>query len=266
MNSPSNDSAREVWERIADFWDTHVGADGNDFHRKLIEPATDRLLAPQKEMHILDLACGNAQYARHLTTLGCSVLAVDGSSAFLARAKDRSKNLPIEFRQVDLTDESQIAALPQNTFDAAVATMALMDLPDIAPLFRALPQLLKPRAPFVFSVAHPCFNSAPVRMHAELIQESGKPRQIHGVLITDYLTPRTDLSAGIINQPEPHYFFHRPLHALLNEAFKHGWILDGLDEPAFPKDTPAKSAFSQAKRPEIPPALVARLRYAASSP
>jgi SAM-dependent methyltransferase len=260
MDALSNQSAREIWERIADFWDNHVGAEGNDFHRKLIEPANDRLLCPRRGMHILDLACGNGQYARHLARLGCTVLAVDASAAFLERARARSTGAPIEFRQVDLTDESQLLALPHAAFDAAVATMALMDLPDIAPLFRSLPRLLKPGAPFVFSVAHPCFNSAPVRMHAELVQENGKPRQTFGVLVTDYLTPRVDLSAGIINQPEPHYFFHRPIHVLLSEAFRHGWVLDGIEEPAFPKDTPAKNAFSQAKRPEIPPAMVARLR------
>lgn len=38
---------QELWEAKADFWDTQMG-EWNAFHRVLIGPSTDRLLAPQQ--------------------------------------------------------------------------------------------------------------------------------------------------------------------------------------------------------------------------
>ena len=72
--------------------------------------------------------------------------------------------------------------------------------------------------------------------------------------------PAAGLSCGIINQPEPHYLFHRPMHVLLGSCFAAGFVVDGMEEPAFPPGMNAKSAFSWAKRPQIPPAMVVRVR------
>jgi hypothetical protein len=54
--------------------------------------------------------------------------------------------------------------------------------------------------------------------------------------------------------------FHRPLGGLLGECFGAGFVVDGMEEPAFPPAMSAKNAFSWAKRPGIPPAIVVRLR------
>jgi SAM-dependent methyltransferase len=161
---------------------------------------------------------------------------------------------------LDATDESALLSLGENRFDAAVCSMALMDLPTLSPLLRALRRLLKPGGRFVFSVPHPCFSSAQSRMTAELVQENGKLAQVYGVHVFDYLRPTAELSSGIINQPEPHYLFHRPIGMLLTECFAAGFVVDGMEEPAFPPGTNAKSAFSWAKRPQIPPAMVVRVR------
>jgi hypothetical protein len=49
------------------------------------------------------------------------------------------------------------------------------------------------------------------------------------------LTPQKGI--GILGQPQPHYYFHRPLRTLLGACFAAGMVLDGLEEPAF--ETPS---------------------------
>lgn len=72
----------------------------------------------------------------------------------------------------------------EHTFDAAVCNMALMDIPDIVPLAEAVPRLLRPNAPFVFSTTHPCFNRLGVRLVAEREEVAGEVVARHGRLHT----------------------------------------------------------------------------------
>ena len=260
QTSPLPDG-RLTWERIADWWDAAIG-EGNEFQLQLIMPATDRLLALRPGERVLDACCGNGNYSRRMARAGAHVVAFDGSATFIDRARARTIDLqhPIAYHVLDATDEAAMAALGRGEFDAAVCSMAMMDLPTIQPLLRAVGALLKPRGRFVFSLPHPCFNSNGAKMTAELVQERGKLLQIHGVQIAAYLTPTAELSVGIINQPEPHPFFHRPISLVLSDCFAAGFVADAVEEPAFPPNTPAKNAFAWAKRPELPPAMVVRLR------
>jgi hypothetical protein len=93
---------------------------------------------------------------------------------------------------------------------------------------------------------------------ADLEIRGEKIEQTYGVEIRKYLTQEAGRSVGLLNQPEPHFFFHRPLSAIFAACFSAGFVIDGVEEPAFPKTSPAKNAFSWPKRPEIPPAIVLR--------
>ncbi len=250
---------RPTWDRLADFWDKHL-KEGNDFQRKLIMPTTDRLLGDVSSKAILDACCGNGNYSRVLASRGARVTAFDGSSVFIDRARERTPaGMPVEYQVIDATNEAALEALGEARFDAAVSSMALMDLATIAPLLRAVRRALKPGGRFVFSVCHPAFNSTRNKNVSELVNDNGRMRQRFGVVAEHYLTPIEDLSEGILNQPEPHPMFHRPISLLLQSCFDAGFVVDGFEEPSFSFDKSA-NAFSFAKRPEIPPAMVVRIR------
>lgn len=273
---PTHESPREspadqlhIWHRIAHWWDKSVGHSGNGFHQHIANPTNDRLLAPfistaaiaTPGVRVLELACGNGHYARRLAARGCHVHATDGSPAFLDAARTYPATPPgtITYAPCDLTSESDLAALPTG-FDAAVCTFALMDFDPIEPFFRHLRTKLKPSAPLVFSVPHPCFNSGGVRMTAELINERGRAEQRFGVSVHSYLKERVELNAGILHQPEPHYMWHRPITSLLAPALAAGWVVDAFEEPGSPPAGPGRSLFTWARRPELPVALFVRLR------
>ena len=152
-----NQEVRDIWNRNAPFWDERMG-EGNTFHKTLIEPTQERLLNVHSGQRILDIACGNGQFARRLARLGADVLAVDISERMIERARARTTEPGdrIEFRIVDCTQADALLGLGEKQFDAAVCTMALMDMAAIRPLFTALAKLLKAEGRLVFSVLHPC--------------------------------------------------------------------------------------------------------------
>ncbi|PYT19647.1 MAG: SAM-dependent methyltransferase [Acidobacteria bacterium] len=250
----------QIWEQNARWWDAKMG-EGNTWHRSLIAPATERLLSTQPGERVLELACGNGQFARRLASFGVHVVACDFSRAFLdcARLRTREHADRIDYRLLDLTSEDETAALGTSEFDAAVCNMALMDIASITPVLRAVWRALKPNGRFVFSVPHPCFNTNGTTLLAERDDYEDQVTLSFGVRVKRYkgLTPQR--AVGMVGQPQPHYYFHRPLQILLATCFVAGFVLDGLEEPAF--DVSAGDLTLRWDNcAEIPPILVARLR------
>lgn len=264
MGDDLHQKVRDAWDRTAEWWDEKVGPEGNDFHRILIGPSTERLLELKSGELVLDIACGNGQSARRMADLGARVVAIDFSEKFLERARVHSKDYQdgVEFRHVDATDREQLMALGYHRFDAAVCTMAIMDIASHEPLASVLPALLKPGGRFVFSVVHPSFNnSVGTKIVAEEAYHGTDPRPEFSIKVWSYIRPQVTQGIGIVGQPVPHYYFHRPLSLLLRPFFDAGLALDGLEEPTFPPQTAEPlGLLSWRNLPEIPPALVARLR------
>jgi len=252
-----NAEVRDIWDTNADFWHEHMG-EGNEFHRVLIAPAQERLLSVRASDVVLDVGCGNGQFARRLAALGAHIIAVDVSPRMIEKAKAHATER-IEYRVLDATDGAKLLSLGEQRFDAAVCTMTLMDMASIEPLLSALRSLLKPTAPFVFSVCHPCFNSPRTTLVAEETTEAGVPRTRYSVSVSDYLQPQATKGVAMAEQPASQYYFDRPLSVLFNACFNAGFVLDGLEEPRF--DT-SKSDGRPSWRNmiDIPPILVARLR------
>ncbi len=253
----------EVWNRLAEWWDDKIG-DGNDFQNFLIEPTTERMLELRTDDRMLDIACGAGRFARCMASLGAIVVAIDHSEKFIQRARERTTENAdrIEYRTINAADTAALMSLGEGQFDAAVCTMALMDMSSIEPLISTLPRLLKPGRRFVFLVMHPAFNSGTTRNIAEESYQDGKLVTTFGVTVTDYSKAFAYKGIGILGQPEPQYYFHRPISMLFNTCFKHGFVLDWMEEPTFPEGVEAnlKSPLNWLRFHLIPPVLVARMR------
>lgn len=252
----------EVWDQLAEWWDDKIG-DGNDYQNYLIEPATERLLSLQPGENVLDIACGAGRFTRHMAALGTTITAIDHSEKFIKRAQERTTENAdkIEYLVLNAIDPSALMSLGQARFDAAVCTMGLMDMSSIEPLISTLPKLLKPGGRFVFSVMHPAFSSGNTRLVAEEFEQDRKLVTKHGVTVTDYARPYVYRGVGISGQPVQQHYFHRSISLLFNTCFKHGFVLDGLEEPTLPEELKGKSRapLSFNNMPTIPPILVARM-------
>jgi 2-polyprenyl-3-methyl-5-hydroxy-6-metoxy-1,4-benzoquinol methylase len=261
----TNEDVRRIWEENATFWDATIGAEGNDFHRLLVAPAQMRLLALRPGERVLEIACGNGQFAREMAGAGARVLATDFAQTFLDIARKRGEEAGvrgIEYRRADATDEQELLSLGEaGWFDAMVCTMAAHDIADIAPMMRAARTLLRPDGRFVFSLVHPCFNNARAVFVAETADRDGELTTTHFVKLSQYLRPTPMRATGIVGQPAAHWYFDRPLGELLRPCFEAGLVVDGLEEPAYPPGADAAArSLSWRNYPDIPPALVVRLR------
>lgn len=259
----SNRTDRETWDEKAAFWDALHGDEGNDFHRRLVGPSVERLLALTTGERVLDVACGSGVMARRLAALGARVTAVDFSSALLERARGRGQpgGEPIHYGLAEATDEEALAALGEEQFDAVVCTMALMDMPVIAPLYRAVHRLLRQGGRCVIATTHPAFNSNNPVFVSEREDRDGRMVISHTLKIEAYLSVPPTQAMGARGEPTPHMNYHRPLHALLGEAFAAGLVLDGLEEPSFPRvDSDSVRPLTWDSVWQIPPVLAMRLR------
>jgi 2-polyprenyl-3-methyl-5-hydroxy-6-metoxy-1,4-benzoquinol methylase len=148
-------TALEAWEANAQFWDTGMGATGNDYYNYVELPALRRMTDVKQGDRALDLATGNGLVAHWLAKAGAEVIATDGSKAMLERAEARGKELQVtadgtksvvEYRLLDVTDASmweEFIASEGSSFDIVVMNMAIMDIPTLEPLAAAIPRLLK---------------------------------------------------------------------------------------------------------------------------
>jgi len=125
-----------------------------------------------------------------------------------------------------------------------------------------LARLLRAGGRFVFSICHPCFNNTSMALTAEQVDRSGEIITTYAVKVWGYLTPTVQMGAAIIGQPQPQPYFDRPLQVVLGACFQAGFVLDGLEETAFPPDYSAnRNPLSwSGKFSDIPPVLVARVR------
>jgi ubiquinone/menaquinone biosynthesis C-methylase UbiE len=261
-NTFIEESAR-IWDAKAEFWDNAVGPTGNEFHRTLVAPAMMRLLDLKPGERVLDVACGNGQFAREMAHVAGHIEAFDVSPRFIELARAHTAAAGIEnvnYSVRDATDPAAMLELGEGCFDAASSCQALMDIPVLEPLFNALRRLLKPGGRFVLSVSHPCFNQAGARMVIEQEEIDGRPVEVYALRVTQYLHNPITRAVGIRGETEPHWDFSRSASDLLRPAFDAGLLLDGLEEPAFPPSKESRHPFSWRNYQHIPPVLVVRLR------
>lgn len=270
MNSAVDENAetQAAWNSNAAFWDERMG-EGNDFVNMLIWPAVERMLPVTPGMQVLDVACGNGLTSRRLAEQGASVTGIDFSSEMIVHARRRSADYAgrIVYQVLDATDERALLALGERRFHAALSNMALFDMAEIDPLFRSLARLLQPGGIFVFSLMHPCFNN-PFTTH---VAETGNGRDgnvtTYAVKVYRYMTSASAHGTAISNQPQAHVYFHRSLTTLLGVGFRCGFVVDAMEERAFPpSDDPVhnRPLNWSSSYCEIPPVMVVRMRLPAA--
>jgi ubiquinone/menaquinone biosynthesis C-methylase UbiE len=253
MNSKRNNEVRDIWNTNAAFWDKRMG-EGNDFHKLLIEPNQIELLNIKKGDLILDIACGNGQFARKMTESGAKVIAIDFSDEFIKIARSKPLSDKIDYKVIDVTNMDDLNKLREYIFNSIVCTMAIMDIENIEPLISFSPKILKNNGKFVFSILHPCFNSGENTLLHESNDSGGTINNNYYIKVSNYLVSQKNKGIGMSGQPKPQYYFHRPLCEILNEFFKNNFYMDGLREPSF-KDTDSKSLYDNVYK-NIPPAII----------
>ena len=113
----------------------------------------------------LDLGCGTGAAIPELVLLGWTVTGVDVSEEMLSRAQERAAEAELI--------QAPAEALPfeDGAFDAGVSIWTHTDVDDFPAILREAARVVRPRAPFVYVGAHPCF----VGPHSRFIEAKGVP-------------------------------------------------------------------------------------------
>lgn len=182
-----------------------------DFVKKhLLNPTVFSMLGDVTDRRVLDAGCGQGYFSRLLAARGAIVVALEPADGLYqyAVAKEAELAQGVEFVQADLTE---IELEP--VFDAVVANMVFLCIPDWKGALRTCARALRPGGQLIFSIEHPCFEDASGHWHRTGHVEVTE-------YLADYVMPRRFA-------PD----FHRPLSAYLNAVIAAGCRLTAVAEP-----------------------------------
>ena len=174
-------------------------------------PAFRSLLPSLAGKRVVDLGCGFGQLTRFAGSEGAaSVLGIDLSEKMLSRAVEETDNAAISYRRSDL----DYLALPPDSADLIVSSMAFHYVEDFSRLVRMLHATLAPAGDLVFSVEHPIYAA---RAEPEWIAASdGRD----AFALIDYSTEGKRVTSWIVDGVVK---YHRTIATMLNELTAAGF-------------------------------------------
>ncbi|KAM3421810.1 Ubiquinone biosynthesis O-methyltransferase [Cercospora zeina] len=267
-----------AWNAIAGDWEVNQSPevhgkadDGNDMFTQCLLPVVDELAEWDVGQTVLDLGAGSGIIARRFAKKGAHVTGLDFSHAMLEKGRARSKLATLDgsitYDFIDLMDYDVMALymVDKERFDVITISTTLKSLPDLQPLAKALPLMLKPTGRVVVVDLHPAFSKPAGHRGMEIFEDpnTGKQQLSTYIKVPRYLSIPPSKSEAVRGQPEPLWVFHRPFWALMEPFFKQGLVLDAMREPAFHGEPVLAQAQSYHNFQQTPMLLAFRLKLLA---
>lgn len=230
-----NEMNQALWESNSEAWTT-LSRLGYDKWRNLVNaPAFLKMLPDVNGQLGLDVGCGEGYNTRLVYEKGArKIYAFDVSKNFINHADTEAKRCNYNIQHLNAS--GIYIPFDNNSFDFVMATMSLMDMPDVRVVIKEIHRVLKPNGVFQFSISHPCFG---VSMSDYLFDAEGKRC---GVVIKDYFNKQqgkidewifsgapTELSGQYPKFRIPR--FDHTLSEWLNMLINAGFTLSQFDEP-----------------------------------
>lgn len=211
--SDQNRDTVDAYSGLTDDFYDRLGDSGGFSRRALLDPAILHLLGDVAGKHILDAGCGHGYLSRLLARLGALVTGVESAAVPFGYAVGREETEPLGVRYFQF-DLSRLGDLDV-AFDAVVANMVLLDIPDWRAALKNCVHALRPEGSLVYSLHHPCW------VPGNFDEWSGRG----AVEIAEYLNEYVQDIGGVAPN------FHRPLSAYINETIRLGCDLYEVAEP-----------------------------------
>jgi SAM-dependent methyltransferase len=233
----------EVWDRIAARRGGAADVEVVTYAPGIPTEAELRLCGDVNGKRLLDLGCGSGENAIAFAKHGAHVIALDRSQAQLSLAKKLADaaEARVEWHEGDAAD---LAFLRADSIDVAFAAGVLGEIEDVDRLFRQVHRVMRPGAPFVFSMEHP--------MALAVGREGAAP----GALPLGTLEVRRSYfdaqPAEVTHEDERVRVFPRTIADVFASLHRAGYRVDVLLEP--------EPAQSSDPGPQIPGVVVWRAR------
>ncbi len=119
-------------------------------------PTLKRLLPDFNNISVLDIGCGYGWHTAYASTHGArKVVGIDSSSKMLEVAKQKSKNLNIDYHLGELSDIN----FNDQQFDLVLSSLVIHYIEDYEQLVKDVHTLLDKDGLFIFNVEHPTFTA-----------------------------------------------------------------------------------------------------------
>jgi len=259
----------QYWDENAPDWIAAVRA-GYDFSREYINnPVFFEMLGDIRGQRVLDVGCGEGANTRKFADLGARLVGIDISPAMIGAASEHESREPrgIEYH---LCSGSDLARFADRSFDTALSTMALMDMPDYVGCVRETARVLKSGGLFQFSITHPCSQT---RLWKWLLDDEGRRRAmiIGNYFSLELTTAEQDVLEWFFGSAPPEIrakarpfripSFYRTLSEYFNTLIDAGFVVERLAEPFASEEFVARCpAFADTRI--VPYFLVLRCRKA----
>jgi 2-polyprenyl-3-methyl-5-hydroxy-6-metoxy-1,4-benzoquinol methylase len=187
-----------------------IGPYGDFAREHLLNDAMFGMLGDVSGKRVLDAGCGHGYFSRLLAARGAGVVGVEPATSLFDYAVEAERRESHGIRYV----KEDLSTLPDlGIFDAVVANMVFIGIPQWRDAMRRCVESLSPGGTFVFSLTHPCFENA----RSSWLQ--------HGaVLVREYLHEYENVVPYAAD-------FHRPLSQYVNHVISLGCDIVELSEP-----------------------------------
>lgn len=210
--SPLNEGTADAYSALDESFHQEWGDEGDTGRRLFLNPAIFGQLGDVTGQRILDAGCGNGYLSRLLAGRGAEVVGVEPAAGPLGYAVAQEELAPrgVQYLQRDLSRLGDLG----RPFDAVVANMVLLDIPDWRPALANCVDVLRPGGLLVYSLVHPVWVSG---RFPDWVQKGY-------VEVRDYLNEH-EVAGGFASN------FHRPLSTYVNETIRLGCAITALLEP-----------------------------------
>lgn len=228
------DSSTQSWEQIAEDWVAH--ADTNDYRNVFLIPHTFTLLNEVAGKKVLDVGCGEGRYTRMLASKGANVMGIDGSTTLIEIAKRRAENEGLNIAY-QVTNANSLSGIGDESFDAVLASMSLMDVEDYNGASQEIHRVLRSGGEFLMSITHPCFTGRDSRWRKKAdgaVDNFSVDNYCVREAWEEFITDKFAL---------PVLFRHMPLEDFISPLLGLGFKLTLFEEP-----TPTLEQIQQSER------------------
>ena len=223
---------RQCWNENADTWAEHVRKGWDTYREYFNNPEFFHFLGEVNGKTVLDAGCGEGYNTRILARAGARMVGIDISDRMVDLAKEHETQEPLGIRY-EATSFADLSMFYDESFDAVVSTMALMDSPNFEGAISELHRLLKSDCDLIFSVLHPCFQAGTARKAAD---DAGNTV---GLVVSRYFSDIPEIEHWKFSKaPEQNLAelfavprFPRTLSEYINPLLKAGFVLQKIEEP-----------------------------------
>ena len=236
MSKITNKQAIEDWSWVSMDEIEKYAEEGDFWKKNLLNSVLFGLLGNIEGKEILEVRCGSGYLCRLMAKQGAKVVGLEPAESFYNYAVEEEKRLAqgVEYVQKDLSEMTEF----ESNFDAVVANMVFLDIPDYRPAMRNSIKALKPGGDFIFSLAHPCFFSS--------MDWSKQPF----VKIDRYFDEYSEMGGT-------GRYFHRSLSDYINLVIEEGCVIKKFVEPRLSKEL-AEAHPDKARDYHVPGFLVVK--------